>query len=295
MGAETVETAAGLLRARSLAELSADAAADAMVRSFQDYLVPVAMDGVAFERRFGAENLDGHLSEAYLDGDELVGICLVTRRGGAARIGAFGCTPAYRGRGIGRALMERAMRHIEAAGARRVTLEVLAQNVAAVRLYERLGFRRTRALVGYRWERPEPVGGAAVPVEIEPARFAGRLAQDDAAGGWLGRTVGEPPWQLAPQTLAAAVPPRHAYALGAAAALLAVGESTAALVAVHTEAGSRRDGHAKRLLHGLRELLPGRRWVVPPLVPESAGREFFGATGWTIDPVGQYEMERELP
>lgn len=49
--------------------------------------------------------------------------------------------PDWRGHGIGRALMERAIRAVQDQGARWVGLEVRASNVIACQLYERLGFR----------------------------------------------------------------------------------------------------------------------------------------------------------
>jgi ribosomal protein S18 acetylase RimI-like enzyme len=55
-----------------------------------------------------------------------------------------GVTPWHRHRGIGTALMQAAMLGFRAAGLDRAFLEVTAENVAAVRLYESLGFRRVR-------------------------------------------------------------------------------------------------------------------------------------------------------
>lgn len=49
--------------------------------------------------------------------------------------------PAYRGHGIGTAIIERVLREARRLGARRATLEVRASNTGALRLYERLGFR----------------------------------------------------------------------------------------------------------------------------------------------------------
>ncbi len=48
--------------------------------------------------------------------------------------------PAYRGQGLGTALLHHVMREARALGAKRATLEVRASNVGARRLYERLGF-----------------------------------------------------------------------------------------------------------------------------------------------------------
>ena len=53
-----------------------------------------------------------------------------------------GIVPAYRGRGVGGALLRAAIAGFAAVGCRRVHLEVTTQNTAAIRLYERVGFRR---------------------------------------------------------------------------------------------------------------------------------------------------------
>ncbi|MBM3778341.1 MAG: ribosomal-protein-alanine N-acetyltransferase [Acidimicrobiia bacterium] len=48
--------------------------------------------------------------------------------------------PAYRGNGIGTALLQHALAQSSRLGARRARLEVRASNAGALRLYERLGF-----------------------------------------------------------------------------------------------------------------------------------------------------------
>jgi GNAT superfamily N-acetyltransferase len=67
----------------------------------------------------------------------------------AAKFGAIqnvGITPAHRGRGLGTALLLAALSGFQQTGMTRVYLEVTAQNDGAVRLYKRLGFRRTKTL-----------------------------------------------------------------------------------------------------------------------------------------------------
>ena len=51
--------------------------------------------------------------------------------------------PAYRGRGVGRQLVEAALAHLRARGVPRVVLSTAEPNVAAQRLFTKLGFRRT--------------------------------------------------------------------------------------------------------------------------------------------------------
>jgi ribosomal protein S18 acetylase RimI-like enzyme len=58
----------------------------------------------------------------------------------------LGVAPQHRGRGLGSLLLHRALEGFRAAGIERVYLEVTAQNLGAVRLYQRLGFRKVRTV-----------------------------------------------------------------------------------------------------------------------------------------------------
>jgi mycothiol synthase len=75
------------------------------------------------------------------DGDELAA---VTRNdvkvAGAGYVGAIGVRPAWRGKGLAKALLQRTFAEFWRRGTTRVTLDVDAQNeTGAVRLYERVG------------------------------------------------------------------------------------------------------------------------------------------------------------
>ena len=75
------------------------------------------------------------------DGDELAG---VTRNdadvAGGGYVGAIGVRPAWRGKGIAKALLYRTFAEFRRRGTTRVTLDVDAQNeTGAVKLYERVG------------------------------------------------------------------------------------------------------------------------------------------------------------
>jgi len=58
----------------------------------------------------------------------------------------LGVIPSYRGIGLGRALVHRALAGFQEAGLGRAYLEVTAENNAAVQLYRSLGFRRAKTL-----------------------------------------------------------------------------------------------------------------------------------------------------
>jgi ribosomal protein S18 acetylase RimI-like enzyme len=67
-----------------------------------------------------------------------------TRR--LASIQNVGVTPFHRGRGVGTALVMAALTGFQQLGIPGVYLEVTAQNQVAIRVYERLGFRRVKTL-----------------------------------------------------------------------------------------------------------------------------------------------------
>jgi len=67
-------------------------------------------------------------------------------RGGVGAIQNVGVTPAWRGRGVGEALVLQTLHGFRRAGLGRALLEVTARNEGAQRLYRRLGFRRFKTL-----------------------------------------------------------------------------------------------------------------------------------------------------
>jgi len=70
----------------------------------------------------------------------------VMDRGPIGAIQNLGVLPAYRGVGLGDALVRQALEGFYQAGLRRAYLEVTAENSGAVRLYRAVGFRRAKTL-----------------------------------------------------------------------------------------------------------------------------------------------------
>ncbi len=70
----------------------------------------------------------------------------VMDRGPIGAIQNLGVVPAYRGLGLGRALVRQALEGFYQAGLRRAYLEVTAENSSAVLLYRAVGFRRAKTL-----------------------------------------------------------------------------------------------------------------------------------------------------
>lgn len=70
----------------------------------------------------------------------------VMDRGPIGAIQNVGVVPAYRGKGLGRALVRQALEGFYQAGLRQAFLEVTAENQPAVQLYRAVGFRRSKTL-----------------------------------------------------------------------------------------------------------------------------------------------------
>ena len=70
----------------------------------------------------------------------------VMDRGPIGAIQNVGVVPAYRGLGLGHALVGQALAGFYLAGLRRAYLEVTAENASAVKLYRDVGFRRSKTL-----------------------------------------------------------------------------------------------------------------------------------------------------
>ena len=127
--------------------------AEAFTAGFSGYEIPLEVDGAKLAPRIRTDQYDLLHSLVAYEGDERVGMVALALRGEAGWCGGLGVVPERRGRGFGRLLMEELMKNAREAGVRRLSLEVLAGNTAARRLYESVGMRVVRELLVL--ERPE--------------------------------------------------------------------------------------------------------------------------------------------
>lgn len=122
----------------------ADAAAvhGVMLDAFEHHVRPMTPSLQTFtERHLDHPDFDPHLWGVALDGARIVGAISAFDHGDIGFIRHIGVLPAYRGRGIGSALVRRALHTLAKAGQSRVDLGVdVEDDVGAARLYEALGF-----------------------------------------------------------------------------------------------------------------------------------------------------------
>ncbi|WP_342190348.1 GNAT family N-acetyltransferase [Stieleria varia] len=75
-----------------------------------------------------------------------VGTVQGLRQDGWGAIQNLGISPEHRGRGLGSILLMRSAMGFRSTGLRKMHLEVTTENTGAVRLYERLGFKRAQVV-----------------------------------------------------------------------------------------------------------------------------------------------------
>lgn len=115
--------------------------------AFAGYFFPISADAAMLARRVRIEQIDLHHSLLAYEGDELFGTAMLAVRGEVGRLESLGVTAKQRGRGRSRELMSAVIEQARACGLKRLVLEVLVQNIAALRLYESAGLSVVRDLL----------------------------------------------------------------------------------------------------------------------------------------------------
>jgi ribosomal protein S18 acetylase RimI-like enzyme len=263
-----------------------EASAELLTRAFADYLVKIPFTASALRQLGEVDSVNLAQSPVVrLDG-EPAGAALIARRGAVSRLAGMALVPAARRRGVGHALMERLLTDARARGDRRMVLEVIEQNTAAVRLYENVGFVQRRRLVGF--AGPAPASLAPVPA-LMPAS----LQEVGAAMTRLDRKL-DWPWQISGETVARLPPPACGYTLdGAWVALLNPDAPVVGIRALAVDNPGPHGGSAVRLLHAVMARHPAKEWRISALWPEELAG-WFTRAGLIRQELAQWQMVREL-
>jgi ribosomal protein S18 acetylase RimI-like enzyme len=132
-------------------------------RSYIDYYVPMRLspDQMASIDHFYDIDLDR--SVMAMSDHELVGMALLSVRGDRGWISGVGVLPEHRRRGIASAMIGRLVERARQANLREISLEVIAQNTSAWRLYAEARFEVTRELL--LWRRAADADALPIPEE----------------------------------------------------------------------------------------------------------------------------------
>jgi len=174
-----------------------------LTRAYTGYAVPIDVDAIGLEAMIAAYDIDLAGSRVGVRGGEPVAIALLGVRERRGWIGGMGVAPEMRGERAGLAVTRAVIGSARRMRLKSIDLEVLTDNLPAIRIYESLGFKRRRTLDV--WLRdssatfPMPPGHEVGPLDV-PACLA---VFDDLH-------VIAPPWQRDLPVLKRAVSSLHA-------------------------------------------------------------------------------------
>lgn len=117
--------------------------------SFSGYFFPMAMTAEMSADFWRLNQIDSMRCVVMHNEDgAFVGLARMGTRGTRGWCGGFGIAPEFRGSGASRLLATEMVRVARDAGLTTLQLEVLTQNIRALKLYQRAGFTITRQLFG---------------------------------------------------------------------------------------------------------------------------------------------------
>ncbi|HEJ7126602.1 TPA: GNAT family N-acetyltransferase, partial [Serratia marcescens] len=186
--------------------------------------------------------------------------------------------------GLGKALMQRLVADARHRGDRRLSLEVIEGNDAALALYHRAGLRIVRTLTGHQAPAEAPPGTAELQA-VDPLTVSHRLTAEGAT---------DLPWLIAPESLFKLPGKPQAYTLNRQAyAVVMPGAEHCWLRLIYVPPQHRGQGHARALLAALQTRFAPLPLTANVVVPEVAA-PFFTHLGWRQDPLRQFEMDMLL-
>jgi ribosomal protein S18 acetylase RimI-like enzyme len=260
------------------------ALADLMTRGFEGYFVPVNITDMALHTMLRRDGVDLTSSRVLMKDDEPVGLALIARRGWTSRLAAMGITSNARSSGAGTWAMEQLIEEAKARGEKEMVLEVIEQNTAGVKLYEKVGFKKVRRLVGYKLENPQS----------ESAHNLEEIDIRDLARQVTYHGMKDLPWQLSGASIMQHTPPSRAFRLNDAYCLISNPDATdVAISSVLVKARSRGAGLSAVLLQALFAKFPNKVWHVSPIYPEEMGF-IFEQVGMERESLSQWQMSRAL-
>ncbi|MBI1730459.1 GNAT family N-acetyltransferase [Candidatus Acetothermia bacterium] len=266
-------------------ELDLKELADLLTRSFEKYFLPILFTPSTFASIVRLDGIDLNTSRVFLRDEEPVGCALLAHRGWTTRLAAMGVVPEARGSGVGRRAMEQLIAESRERRDKIMVLEVIEQNIVALKLYKSYGFEMERSLTGFRIDKPQ--GIADKNLEEVDIRQIARLLSNEAPENL--------PWQASAGTLAQMGRPNCGFRLGAAYA--AISDPTKPQIAIRSlvvERGEQRKGHASRLLRALFTKFPEKTWAISIIWPEEIAPHFFESLGFRREELSQFQMKLVL-
>jgi len=258
--------------------------ADLLTRGFEDYFVPIHITEDVLLTMLRRDSIDLTASRVIRKDDDPIGIALIARRGWTSRLAAMGIVTHARNSGAGTWAMGKLIEEARERSERELLLEVIEQNTAGVKLYQKVGFKKMRRLVGYKLENPQVE--AQHPLEEMDIRELGRLVTYHG--------LPDLPWQLSGATIMQHTPPARAFRINEAYCLISdPSVKHVAISSVLVKTRSRGAGLSGVLLRALFAQFPNKTWHVSAIFPEEMSF-IFEQAGMKREELLQWQMTLAL-
>lgn len=143
-----------MLQFKSLENISPDVLLETFNESFSDYFVRLQLTKEQLERKLVSDSIDLSLSAGVFESEKLIGfilhgIALVNDEKAAYNAGT-GVIPSKRGQHLTKLMYRFILPSLEAAGVKNCYLEVMEQNIQAIKSYESTGYEIHRTLICFK-------------------------------------------------------------------------------------------------------------------------------------------------
>ena len=137
------------MKISNLNQISFEELVDCFLMAFENYYVKMPSDPEYYRNRWRAAKVNFELSYGMFDQGRLVGFiihAIDTRFGIKTAFNTgTGVIPAYRGKGITKAIYDQALEDLRHNGIEKCTLEVIQKNAKAIKAYQKVGFEICKA------------------------------------------------------------------------------------------------------------------------------------------------------
>ncbi|MEA2553834.1 MAG: hypothetical protein QOJ65_2010 [Fimbriimonadaceae bacterium] len=264
--------------------LSLDALADDLTACFEGYIMPVQFTSQLLAGMIRVDSIDLASSYVGVEGDRVIGAILVARRDKVSRIAAMGIVASARRQGLGKKMLYQAIEDCKGRGDRRLVLEVIEQNPAAIFLYESVRFTIEWRLLGFNTTlRATPHAAELQDASLQEVAAAIRTGGDAAAS-----------WSMSAASVEQMALPNFGARCGDAYGVLGLaGEEVLGCRSMGFAAKPNVES-AKQWIAALATKYPGRKLRMPAFFPEPVFGEPLTGAGMERDEISQFQMAMRL-
>lgn len=141
---------------KTLYKVSDEVILQAFNKSFSDYSIPLQLTIEQLRTKILTEEIDKRVSVGTFEDGELIGLILHAKRDIDGKVicynGGTGVIPEKRGQSITCKMYDYIIPKMKASKVHGVVLEVISDNIPAIKTYQKVGFKRQRKLDCYKGE-----------------------------------------------------------------------------------------------------------------------------------------------